>query len=162
MDDAVVGATRMRMAIEGAARKNISQGLQAIAELGSLDAPTRADPEQTVVASSQTGSYPRTLAGQEIAAHFARYISIEARQGKGPTFTLQIRADGTIERACPDCPRQSGGGSMLVKQEEGVVCFDWRVYYPASGCFKLAQTSATDFEMRGVVSNVVIRYSVRP
>jgi len=33
MGDAVVGATRMRMAIEGATRNNIAQGLQAIAEL---------------------------------------------------------------------------------------------------------------------------------
>jgi hypothetical protein len=33
MGDAVVGATRMRMAIEGASRNNIAQGLQAIAEL---------------------------------------------------------------------------------------------------------------------------------
>jgi hypothetical protein len=33
MGDAVVGATRMRLAIEGVARKNIEQGLQAIADL---------------------------------------------------------------------------------------------------------------------------------
>jgi hypothetical protein len=33
MGDAVVGATRMRLAVEGAARDNIAQGLQAIAEL---------------------------------------------------------------------------------------------------------------------------------
>src|SRR6266581_4854462 len=33
LDDAIVGATRMRLAVEGAARKNIAQGLQAIAAL---------------------------------------------------------------------------------------------------------------------------------
>jgi hypothetical protein len=35
--DAFVGVTRLRIAVEGAVRKNIEQGLQAIAELGSLD-----------------------------------------------------------------------------------------------------------------------------
>ena len=33
MSDAAVGVTRLKMAVEGAARNNIAQGLQAIAEL---------------------------------------------------------------------------------------------------------------------------------
>jgi len=33
MDDAFVAVTRIRLAVENAARENISQGLKAIAEL---------------------------------------------------------------------------------------------------------------------------------
>ena len=170
LDDAIVGATRMRLAIEGAARKNIAQGLQAIAELGALEADSRA--ERALTAAAVPGlaavTYPRTLSGQDIAAHFASYPSIEARRGEAkPTrqapFTLRIRGDGTVERSCPRCFTPSASGSMVVKRDDAQVCFDWRrVPYPASGCFKLVQTSATDFEMRGVGFETVINYSVAP
>ena len=170
LDDAIVGATRMRLAIEGAARKNIAQGLQAIAELGALEADSRA--ERGLTAAAVPGlaavTYPRTLSGQDIAAHFASYPSIEARRGEAkPTrqapFTLRIRGDGTVERSCPRCFTPSASGSMVVKRDDAQVCFDWRrVPYPASGCFKLVQTSATDFEMRGVGFETVINYSVAP
>ena len=163
MDDAVVGAARMRLAIEGVVRKNIAQGLQAIAALGSLDGGARAEPEPAATATSRAAPYPRSLAGEEIAAHFARYASIEARQGRGAQFTLLIHADGTIERACIGCTRTSGGGSMRVSHDDGTVCFDWRVGYPASGCFRLLQKSETDFELRSVSGKpIVIRYSVGP
>ena len=170
LDDAIVGATRMRIAVEGAARKNIAQGLQAIADFGALDADSRAERGQTAVAvpAPAAVTYPRTLSGQDIAAHFASYPSIEARRGEAmPTrrapFTLRIRGDGTVERSCPNCFKQSASGSMVVKRDDAQVCFDWdRTPYPASGCFKLVQTSATDFQMRGVDIEAVISYSVGP
>jgi len=169
LDDAIVGATRMRIAVEGAARKNIAQGLQAIADLGALDADARSERGQAPAPTPAAAvTYPRTLSGQDIAAHFASYPSIEARRGEAtPTrrapFTLRIRGDGTVERSCPNCFKQSAGGSMVVKRDDAQVCFDWdRTPYPASGCFKLVQTSATDFQMRGVGFETVINYSVAP
>ena len=169
LDDAIVGATRMRIAVEGAARKNIAQGLQAIADLGALDADARSERGQVPAPTPAAAlTYPRTLSGQDIAAHFASYPSIEARRGEAmPTrqapFTLRIKGDGTVERSCPRCFTPSASGSMVVKQDDAQVCFDWRrVPYPASGCFKLVQTSATDFQMRGVGFETVINYSVAP
>ncbi len=169
LDDAIVGATRMRIAVEGAARKNIAQGLQAIADLGALDADARSERGQAPAPTPAAAlTYPRTLSGQDIAAHFASYPSIEARRGEAmPTrqapFTLRIRGNGTVERSCPRCFTPSASGSMVVKQDDAQVCFDWRrVPYPASGCFKLVQTSATDFQMRGVGFETVINYSVAP
>ena len=169
LDDAIVGATRMRIAVEGAARKNIAQGLQAIADLGALDADARSERGQAPAPTPAAAlTYPRTLSGQDIAAHFASYPSIEARRGEAmPTrqapFTLRIKGDGTVERSCPRCFTPSASGSMVVKQDDAQVCFDWRrVPYPASGCFKLVQTSATDFQMRGVGFETVINYSVAP
>ncbi len=169
LDDAIVGATRMRLAVEGAARKNIAQGLQAIADLGALDADARSERGQAPAPTPAAAlTYPRTLSGQDIAAHFASYPSIEVRRGEAiPTrqapFTLRIRGDGTVERSCPRCFTPSASGSMVVKQDDAQVCFDWRrVPYPASGCFKLVQTSATDFQMRGVGFETVINYSVAP
>ena len=169
LDDAIVGATRMRIAVEGAARKNIAQGLQAIADLGALDADARSERGQVPAPTPAAAlTYPRTLSGQDITAHFASYPSIEARRGEAmPTrqapFTLRIRGNGTVERSCPRCFTPSASGSMVVKQDDAQVCFDWRrVRYPASGCFKLVQTSATDFQMRGVGFETVINYSVAP
>ncbi len=168
LDDAIVGATRMRIAVEGAARKNIAQGLQAIADLGALEGGAQAERGQAPAATPAAVTYPRTLSGQDIAAHFASYPSIEVRRGEAiPTrqapFTLRIRGDGTVERSCPRCFTPSASGSMVVKRDDAQVCFDWhRVPYPASGCFKLVQTSATDFQMRGVGFETVITYSVAP
>jgi hypothetical protein len=52
---------------------------------------------------------------------------------------------------------------MVVKQDDALVCFDWgRVRYPASGCFKVVQTSPTDFQLRGAGIETVIGYSVAP
>jgi len=168
LDDAIVGATRMRMAVEGAARKSIAQGLQAIADLGALDADAPSERGQAPASTPVAVTYPRTLSGQEIAAHFASYPSIEARRGEAtPTrqapFTLRINRDRTVERSCPKCFTPKASGSMVVKQDDALVCFEWtRVPYPASGCFKLVQTSATDFQLRGVGIEAVIGYSVAP
>src|SRR5213076_1263693 len=66
LDDAIVGATRMRLAIEGAARKNIAQGLQAIAELGALEADARSERGQAPAPTPAAAlTYPRTLSGQD-------------------------------------------------------------------------------------------------
>jgi hypothetical protein len=168
LDDAIVGATRMRMAIEGAARKNIAQGLQAIADLGALDADARSERGQAPAPAPGAANYPRELSGQDITAHFASHPSIEARRGEGKPgrlapFTLRINPDRTVERSCPRCFKPSASGSIVVKQDDALVCFDWgRVPYPASGCFKVVQTSATDFQLRGVGMETVIRYSVAP
>ncbi len=168
LDDAIVGATRMRMAVEGAARKNIAQGLQAIADLGALDADARSERGQAPAPAPGAVKYPRELSGQDVAAHFASYPSIEARQGEGrpggkAPFTLRINRDRTVERSCPNCFTPKASGSMVVKQDDATVCFEWsRVPYPASGCFKLVQTSATDFQLRGVGMETVIRYSLAP
>jgi hypothetical protein len=165
MSDAVVGAVRMRLAVEGAVRDNIAQGLKAIADLGSLEAGAgaRAQAAQAAAAIPPAGTYPRTLPGEEITAHFARYNSIEARQGKGERFTLLIRPNGTVERTCPTCTRPTGSGAMEVKRGEGLVCFEWvDVNYPLSDCFRLTQTSETTFSMRAIGRDTVIRYSVAP
>ncbi len=168
MDDAVVGATRMRMAVEGAARKNIAQGLQAIADLGALDDDARSERGRAPAPTPAAVTYPRTLSGQDIAAHFASYPSIEARRGEATPrrqapFTLRISRERKVERSCPNCYTQYASGSMVVKQDDAQVCFDWgSVPYPASGCFKLVQTNATDFQLRGVGFETVIRYSVGP
>ncbi len=168
LDDAIVGATRMRLAVEGAARKNIAQGLQAIADLGALDADARSERAQASAPAPAAVTYPRELSGQDIAAHFASYPSIEAKQGEGKPgrlapFTLRINRDRTVDRSCPKCFKPSASGSIVFKQDDALVCFDWgRVPYPASGCFKVVQTSATDFQLRGVAMETVIRYSAAP
>jgi hypothetical protein len=52
---------------------------------------------------------------------------------------------------------------MKIRAEDGTVCFDWRVFYPACGCFKLVQRGATDFELRRTTgSPVVIKYAIEP
>lgn len=168
LDDAVVGATRMRLAVEGAARKNIAQGLQAIAEIGALDGDNRAGGGQIAAVAPPPVTYPRTLSGQDIAAHFATYPTIEARRGEGvpgrqAPFTLRIKGERSVERSCPNCFAQNASGSMVINRDEATACFDWgRVPYPAGGCFKLVQTGATDFQLRGVGIETVIRYSVAP
>src|SRR6266581_2907015 len=129
--------------VESKLFKNIAQGLQAIADLGARDADARSERAQASAPAPAAVTYPRELSGQDIAAHFASYPSIEAKQGEGKPgrlapFTLRINRDRTVDRSCPKCFKPSASGSIVFKQDDALVCFDWgRVPYPASGCFKV-------------------------
>jgi hypothetical protein len=107
-------------------------------------------PVQTALTAAQPEtpeSYPRTLSGTEIATHFQHHNQLEMEQSK-TSFLLKIHADGKVERECLGCNVQHGDGTMAIKPEEGLACFKWYwVTYPASGCYRVLQTSKNEFTL---------------
>jgi hypothetical protein len=112
-------------------------------------------------AESATEPFPHVMTGQEIAAHFARHLSIDANEGRQP-FTLMVRPENRVQRVCPGCRVTRDDGQMKVDSGRALVCFHWeQVTYPDSGCYQLVQTAADHFTMRGVNQERPILYSIR-
>jgi hypothetical protein len=118
-----------------------------------------AAPEAAATPAAAAGSFPHLLTAPEIGAHFARYATIAARQGK-QQFTLHVRPGNQVERVCPGCRIPNADGTMEIDADHGTVCFHWRAtWYPDSGCYQIVQTAADRYTMRGVGQQRPIEYS---
>jgi len=105
----------------------------------------------------------RALTGADLVQHIARFAATEFNPGARVSFTMSISADGRAERVCKDCPAPTGTGTVTVKSDEGIVCFQWeKVTYPDSGCYRVVPTGANAFEMRGTKRERPIKYSLVP
>jgi hypothetical protein len=157
--DKLVGGIANALASDGllaAAPSGETSGAEAqerATERGKSDLAAGASAAATPAAAG----FPHVLAGSEIAAHFARYATIEASQGR-QQFTVYLHADNRVERLCPGCRVPSGDGRMDIEAERGVVCFRWRVTYPDSGCYQVVQTAADRYLLRGVDRERPINY----
>ena len=109
-----------------------------------------------------SGAFPRVMTAQELAAHFEHRTSIEARLGP-QAFTLLIHPDKQVERECPGCRMPHGNGQMRIDADRAVVCFAWEhTKFPDSGCYRLVQTAADRFTLRGLDQERPIEYSASP
>lgn len=108
------------------------------------------------------GGFPRVMGAQELAAHFEHRTSIEARLGP-QAFTLLIHSDKQVERECPGCKMVHGSGQMRIDSDRAVVCFSWdHTRFPDSGCYRLIQTAADRFTLRGLDRERPIEYTASP
>jgi hypothetical protein len=132
----------------------------AAATAGASRGSAAAEPIAALPAAE--GAFPRVLTAAEITAHFARYSTIEARQGP-QQFTLYLRPGNRVERLCPGCRIPNAAGNIEIDSDRGAVCFRWRAtWYPDSGCYRIIQTAADRYMMRGVDQQRPIEYSAVP
>jgi hypothetical protein len=104
--------------------------------------------------------YPRTLSGPEIVTHFQHYTQLEMEQ-TNTSFLLKVHADGKVERDCSACKVQHGDGTLTVKPEESLACFNWYwVTYPASGCYHVLQTGKNEFSLDDPLDHMHYSYAV--
>jgi hypothetical protein len=142
---------------------NGKEGRAAVGTCSLIEAPpgqpaAALAPAALAVAVDAQG-FPRVLSGAEIAAHFGRHPSVDARLGR-QTFKLTVQSDNSVERSCPGCTVTQASGSMKLDGDR--VCFQWtRVRFPDSGCYQLVQTAADQFTLRGVDQQRPISYSAR-
>ena len=101
------------------------------------------------------------LTGADLVQHVGRFAATEFNPGASIAFTMSISADGNAERVCKNCPVPTGTGTVTLKSDEGIVCFQWeRITYPDSGCYRVVPTGANAFEMRGTKRERAIKYSL--
>jgi hypothetical protein len=140
-----------------------SAGGTAKAAAAPAGAQTQISPvaAQTASVAAIEPTYPRTLSAEEITAHFRRNSYISVDQKGSHAYSLSFQSDGTVQRNCTGCGVGQLVGSMTVKREPSAACFEWngpKTYTP-TGCYKVVQTSATEFVMRGLDHNGSVRYS---
>jgi hypothetical protein len=104
----------------------------------------------------------RALEGDALSQHVARFGSVQFNSAATNPFTLSIASDGKAERLCQTCKLPSVHGTVSVKADQGLVCFQWEgeAGYPDSGCFQVLPRGSDSFEMHGTEGARPIRYSL--
>jgi hypothetical protein len=103
----------------------------------------------------------RALEGDALSQHVAHFGSVQFNSTATNPFTLAIASDGKAERICKTCKIPSVNGTVAVKADQGLVCFQWEgAGYPDSGCFQVLPRGSDSFEMHGTGGERPIRYSL--
>jgi len=118
--------------------------------------------QHVVWADTSLVSELRPLEGDKLVEHVARFGSVQFNGVSNNPFTLAIAADGKAERICKTCKKPSITGTMTVKADQSLVCFQWETGgYPDSGCFQVLPRGSESFEMHGTEGERPIRYSLK-
>src|SRR5262249_41634 len=103
----------------------------------------------------------RPLEGDKLVEHVARFGAVQFNGASSNPFTLAIAADGKTERICKTCKKPSITGTMTVKADQSLICFQWKEGgYPDSGCFQVLPRGSGAFEMHGTEGERAIRYTM--